>query len=157
MPENETPAKVEKVKITQHGITRPEPTSTTGKLWEIADRESNRLGAPAPRKLVTDAYMAEVPNANIATANTQYARWVKFHGVGDIIKANRRAEADAKKAEAEKAKADAKAAAEALKQQEADSKAAEKAEKERLAAEKKAQKEADKKAKADAKAAAAAQ
>lgn len=153
MSENE---KIEKVKVTQNDVTRPEAGTATGKLWEIADRESNRLGKPAPRKVVTDAYMAEVPKANIATANTQYARWVKFHGVGDLIKANRKAEADALKAQSSQASEQAKAEAAEKKAAKEAEKAAKKAERERVAAEKKAAKEAEKEAKARAKAEAAA-
>lgn len=106
----EKPAKAAVIK--QNGIKRPEAGSVTGRLWDIADHISAQQNRPAGRKQVVDEYM-KVPGANAATANTQYARWVAFHGVGDLLKANRKAEqVEAKKArEAEKAtkKADAEA------------------------------------------------
>ena len=167
------PAPVTETKtvIKQNGIKRPDAGSVTGKLWDIADAQSEALGKPAPRADVVKQYLADVPNANQATANTQYARWVTFHGVSGILRearaaetAERRAAADAAKLEA-KAKADeAKkveaAAAEAAKQEKAqkaeeakqakaaeaqrkkDEKIAAKAEKDRLAAQAKADKDA---------------
>lgn len=103
----------------QNNITRPIAGTLTGKLWDIADQVSAELKAPAPRKTVIDRYMKEVPGANRATANTQYARWVVYWGVADKLKVAREtaraADADAKakaKAEKETARADAKAAKE---------------------------------------------
>jgi len=165
------PAVETKTVTKQNGIKRPDDGTVTGKLWDIADRISEAKGAPALRKEVTDAYMAEVPAANIATANTQYARWVTYFGVGDLIKTQRKAEneaaAAAKTAEKDKAKAEAAAKKEADAKATADAKAAKEAEaaakakakedeKARKAQEKADKKAADDKAKADAKAAAAA-
>lgn len=130
------PAPEKPARLQANGVTRPEAGTTTAKLWDIADRESAKIGKPAPRKVVTDAYMAEVPAANIATANTQYARWVKFYGVSDQLKAAKEAAKAEEAAAKQKAKDDAKAAKEA-----------EKAEKARLAAEAKAAKDAEKAAK----------
>lgn len=157
MPEeNKTEIKI-KERVTQNGITRPEAGTITGALWAIADRESAKIQKPAPRKVVTDAFMIEVPNANIATANTQYARWVKFYGVADALKADKAAATEAEKAEAEAKKAAKAAEAEAKAKAKADEKAkkdAERAEKaaakEREKAQKKADKEAEKAAKAQA-------
>lgn len=140
--------------LKQNGIKRPDPGTVTGRLWDIADEESTKLNAPAPRKTVVDRYMKEQPNANQATANTQYARWSTYHGVGEVLKANR-AKAKAEAAAAAEAE---KAAKEAEKKAAADAKEAAKAAKEKAkadaAAAKKAEKEAAAKAKADAKAAA---
>jgi len=124
-------AKPEKVAVPkQNGIKRPEPGSLTGKLWDIADEISGTLQRPAPRKDVISRYMTEVPGANTATANTQYARWVTFHGAAEALKSAR---ADAA-AEREKAKV---AEREARAKERADAAAA----KEKAAAEAKAAKD----------------
>lgn len=151
----------------QNGIKRPDAGTTTGRLWDIADRISFELGKPAPRKSVVDEYMATVPNANQATANTQYARWVTYHGASDALRALRTTETAERRAAKEKAAADAKggkaeekeaklkaaADAKAKKEEEAKAKAQaiadEKAAKAKLKAE---EKEAKEKAKAEAKA-----
>lgn len=162
--ENAAPVVETKTITKQNGIKRPDAGTLTGSLWDIADRLSNEKNAPATRKEVVDTYLAEVPNSNVATANTQYARWVTYHGVADRIAESRKAESLAKKEEAKKAREEAKAKKaaerEAAKSAEAEARAAkeaEKAEKERIAAEQKAAKaaerEAAKKAKEEAKAA----
>lgn len=101
--------------LKQNNIKRPEPGSVTGKVWDIADDISRKLGRPAPRKDVIAAYMTAQPNANRATANTQYARWVTFHGAQEALRKAREADAAARKAEKAKEpkaeKAPAKAAA----------------------------------------------
>lgn len=155
-----TPTPVTKpARVSQNDVTRPEAGTVTGALWAIADAESAKLGRPAPRKVVTDAFMREVANANIATANTQYARWVKFYGVADQLKAaagETKAAKEAEKAQAKAAKAaEAQAKKDAIAKAKADAaaaKEAEKVEKARVAAEAKAKKEAEAKAAADAKA-----
>lgn len=68
------------VKDTQNGVTRPNPGTKTNRVWEIADAMSAEIGAPAPRKKVLEAAMAE--GLNVATAATQYGRWRKYHGLG---------------------------------------------------------------------------
>lgn len=161
-PPAPAPATETQTVIKQNGIKRPEPGSITGRLWDIADRLSENAGRPATRKEVVDEYL-KVPGANSATANTQYARWVAFHNVGDVLKANRKASIenarkakDAEKAqkaiEAAKAKAEkdeAKAKAKAEAEQKA---AAAKAAKDIEAAKAKAEKEAATKATAEKKA-----
>jgi hypothetical protein len=110
------PAPAKPAALKQNGIKRPDAGSATGKLWDIADEISRNIGRPAPRGQVIERYMKEQPNANKATAATQYARWVTFHDAGEALKAGRKAEAEAKaKAAAdEKArKAQEKAAAQA--------------------------------------------
>jgi len=162
----DTPAQTTETKIItkQNGIKRPDAGTLTGSLWDIADRLSEAKGAPATRKEVVDAYLAEIANSNVATANTQYARWVTYHGVSALIADSRKVEAAAKKeaakAEREAEKAKKAAEKEAAKAGEAEARAAkeaEKAEKERVAAEQKAAKaaerEAAKKAKEETKAA----
>lgn len=133
------PAPAAPAREKQNNITRPLAGSLTGKLWDIADQVSAELKAPAPRKTVVDRYLAEVPGANVATANTQYARWVVYWGVADKLKssraANRAAEAEAKA----KAKADKEA-----------ERAATKAAKEKERADAKAKAEADRAAKLEA-------
>lgn len=124
----------------QNGIKRPEPGTATGTLWDIADDISKKLGRPAPRGAVIKTYMETWPNANKATAATQYARWVIYHNAADALKAGREAE------KAERAKA---REAERIEKQKA--KDAEKAKKAKEAEE--AKKAADAKAAAEAKAA----
>lgn len=153
----------EKVVLKRNGIKRPDSDSVTGKLWDIADRISKELGRPAPRKQVVDTYMAEVVNANVATAQTQYARWVVYHDAQSALAESRAQEQNerrlAKEAEKEAAakvkqeERDAKtaAAAEEKAKKEAE-KAAAKEAKDKEAAEKKAAKEAEKEAKAKEKA-----
>lgn len=174
MTDTSAPQTETKTIIKQNGIKRPDAGSVTGKLWDIADEISNSKGAPATRKEVVDRYMAEVSGANQATANTQYARWTTFHGVGSILAQQRKAEAEQRKAAkaaegeaAKKAKEEAKAAKaaeaqakkearekakadkEAEKARKAEERAAVKREKEEAAARAKAEKEAAKQAAAN--------
>ncbi|QJD54358.1 hypothetical protein [Aminobacter phage Erebus] len=148
----------------QNGIKRPDAGTVTGKLWDIADRISTTLGQPAPRKAVVDEYMSTVANANQATANTQYARWVAYHGASDVLRTLRTEETAARREAKEKEAAEAKAKKEAEKAaKEAEgAEAAAKKEADRVAkeaaiaaekAERKAAKEAEKKAKDEARAA----
>lgn len=130
--------------LKQNGIKRPDSGTITGNLWDIADRISAEQKRPALRKEVVDEYL-KLPGANQATANTQYARWVTYHGASDALRKVR-----------DKMTADAKAAKQAEAKQKADAAAAEKQAKEKAAADAKAAKEAEAKRKADEKAAAAA-
>ncbi len=55
---------------------RPKGTSTTGRVWEIADSLFAAAGNQFPdRKAIIDACIAE--GINQATASTQYAKWKK--------------------------------------------------------------------------------
>lgn len=78
-----------KVITKKNGIKRPDEGSVTGTLWDIADRQSAALNAPAPRAAVVKEYMEVLPGANQSTANTQYARWVQYHDASDALKAAR--------------------------------------------------------------------
>lgn len=153
------PAPVTETKtvIKQNGIKRPDAGSVTGKLWDIADAQSEALGKPAARADVVKQYLAEVPNANQATANTQYARWVTFHGVSGVLRDQRAAETAARRAEADAAKAAEKAAKDEAKKAELAAAEAAKQEKAAKAEEAKAAKEAEKTRKAEEKAAAKAE
>lgn len=66
-------------KDSRNGVTRPNPASKTGQVWVIADSLSAKKGAPAERKEVLEA----CKNAGIvdATAQTQFGRWKKYHGL----------------------------------------------------------------------------
>lgn len=143
-----------KTVIKQNGIKRPDAGSVTGTLWDIADRISEDLGRPAPRADVVKQYLEAVPNGNQATANTQYARWVTFHGVSAILRDARAAETaerrDAKNAEKQAAKTAAEEAKAAKVAADAEAKQAKAAEAEA----KKAEKEAEKQRKRDEKEAA---
>jgi len=103
-----------KTKIEQNGITRPGPGTSTGKVWDIADKISAKLKAPAPRADVLKE--AEASGINAATASTQYGKWRKFNGLKAEPKAKKEAKPKAEKAAAKpkaepKAKATGKAAA----------------------------------------------
>lgn len=145
-----------KTVLKQNGIKRPDAGSITGKLWDIADAISESLGRPAPRKDVVERYLKDVPNANQATANTQYARWVSYHGVSEILRKARLEETSARQADKVKATEDEKAAKEAKKAADLKAKADKVAERERKAkeaADAKAKKAADAKTAKEAKAA----
>ena len=78
---NEQAPVTQEVKDSNNGVSRPKSGSKTGRIWEIADTLSTAKGAPAPRKEVLEAALAE--DINLATAATQYGRWRKYHGLGD--------------------------------------------------------------------------
>lgn len=75
-PAAEKPAKVERLK--QNGLTRPLAGSTTGIVWDIADRLSTP-GNPAQRADVLKEAI-EKHGTKDATAASQYQSWRKFHG-----------------------------------------------------------------------------
>jgi hypothetical protein len=131
--------------LKQNGIKRPEQGTITGRLWDIADEISAIEKRPATRKEVVDRYMKEQPNANEATANTQYARWVTYHGATDILREQRKNATAARIEAKEKEKVEAKAKREA-------ERAAKAAEKAKAAEEAKAAREAKAKAVAEEKA-----
>jgi len=54
---------------------RPTYGTQTGRVWELADQLSRKLGRKAKRREVMDAYAREGGNAN--TASTQYSQWNK--------------------------------------------------------------------------------
>ncbi len=78
------PAKVEPksepvVKDNKNGVTRPRAGTTTGRIWEISDDLSRKVGAPAKRSDVMDTAKSE--GINLSTAATQYGRWRRYHGL----------------------------------------------------------------------------
>lgn len=75
----EAPKKEKAPKDSKNGVTRPKAGTKTGRVWEIADAQSQALGSPAPRAPVLEAATGEGINA--ATAATQYGRWRKYHGL----------------------------------------------------------------------------
>lgn len=84
------PAKAAKVE--QNGVTRPSSGATL-KVWEIADRLSAAKKAPAERKEVTEAGIAE--GLVVGTIHTQYGRWRKFHGLAKVVEKSAAPAADA--------------------------------------------------------------
>lgn len=62
-----------------NGITRPNPNTKTGRVFEIADEISAIEGAPAKRGDVLK--VCDEEGINKATAATQYGRWRKFNGL----------------------------------------------------------------------------
>lgn len=87
-PETEVAEVAEKPKVekdTKNDVTRPKAGTKTGFVWETADRLSNELGAPVPRKDVME--VCEAQGMNKSTVATQYARWRKYNGlVGSLPK-----------------------------------------------------------------------
>ena len=79
---------VKVVKIAQpqsNGITRPRPDGNCGKVWEIADVISRRIGQPVPISMLI--VETQAAGLNDATCRTQYARWKTFNGVfGPVAK-----------------------------------------------------------------------
>lgn len=69
----------------KNGVTRPKGGTKTGRVWEIADAQSNALGSPALRAPVLETAIGE--GINSATAATQYGRWRKYHGLEGTGKA----------------------------------------------------------------------
>lgn len=78
-------------KIEQHGVSRPGPGTATARVWEIADQESAKLGAPVGRAVVLE--QARKEEINEATAATQYGRWRTFNGLARAVPAPKPAKA----------------------------------------------------------------
>ena len=77
---DETTPVAEKVKrVEKNGVSRPNPGSKTGRIWEISDHLSAKTNQPAKRADVLAA--AEKEEINKSTAMTQYGQWRKFHGL----------------------------------------------------------------------------
>lgn len=70
---------VDKVRDHQNGVTRPAAGTKTGRVWEIADAESNKAGAPVARSVVMAIGRAE--GLNDATIATQYGHWRRYNGI----------------------------------------------------------------------------
>lgn len=84
----------------QNGVRRPKPNTACGKVWELCDKLSAKLGSPTPVAPVFEKLVAEGMNGNNVKA--EYARWRKFHGItGRVVAATEKAP---KAAKAEKAK-----------------------------------------------------
>lgn len=74
-----TPAPEKIAQPTANGVTRPKAGTTCGRIWEMADKLSATINAPADRKSILT--QAEVEGINPATAATQYGKWCKFYGI----------------------------------------------------------------------------
>ena len=122
----------------QNGIRRPKPETLCGQAWAIFDEVSQQKGSPAA--IGECLPIAIERGLNPTNVRVEYARWRKYFGVTGRIENPLLSE---KKAAAEAAKAEAKAKKDAERQ-------ASKAKKE---AEKAAKKQAEAEAKAAAKAA----
>lgn len=72
-------AKAARKQPEQNGVTRRSPGTKTGRVWEICDAVSTKLGQPAPVSEVLKA--AEAEGLHPTTTRCQYARWKKFHGL----------------------------------------------------------------------------
>ena len=70
---------VDKVRDHLNGVTRPAAGTKTGRVWEIADAESNKAGAPVARSVVMAIGRAE--GLNDATIATQYGHWRRYNGI----------------------------------------------------------------------------
>lgn len=81
---DETTPVAEKVKRAEkNGVSRPNPGSKTGRIWEISDHLSAKTNQPAKRADVLAA--AEKEEINKSTAMTQYGQWRKFHGLAKEV------------------------------------------------------------------------
>ena len=70
---------VDKVRDHLNGVTRPAAGTKTGRVWEIADAESNKAGSPVARSVVMAIGRAE--GLNDATIATQYGHWRRYNGI----------------------------------------------------------------------------
>jgi len=79
---NPKPApKEKKPHVATDPLARPKATTTTGWVWEIADKCFADNGNKMPdRKVIIDACVAE--EINSATASTQFAKWKKAKEAG---------------------------------------------------------------------------
>ena len=78
-------AKPAVVKVRQeerNGVVHPKAGTSCGKVWEVADQLTAKLGHVAERKDVMEVVTQH--GINPATCATQYARWRKFHGYAAI-------------------------------------------------------------------------
>ena len=64
-------------------MTRPAPGTTTGRVWETADKISEKLGSPATREQVAEA-LGDTMNSS--TVATQYGKWRRYYGLPRIRK-----------------------------------------------------------------------
>lgn len=117
----------------QNGIRRPKPETLCGQAWAIFDEVSQSKGSPAA--IGECLPIAQERGLNPTNVRVEYARWRKFFGVTGRIENPAAAE---KKAAAEAAKAEAKAKKEAERQAAKEAKEAEKAAKKQAEAEAKA-------------------
>lgn len=60
-----------------HTLAPLDPTSKTGRVWQIADQITREKDRKAKRGEVIDAYVAQGGNPN--TASTQYSHWNKSY------------------------------------------------------------------------------
>jgi hypothetical protein len=67
-------------RLVQNGITRPASGTTTGKIWDLADKMSADAGGQ-PVAIGTLRAHVELKQTNDHTIKTQYARWRQFHGI----------------------------------------------------------------------------
>ena len=74
-----TPAPEPVAKDAKNGVTRPKAGTTTGRVWETADKMSEAAGEPAERKAIMEACVAL--GINKATVSTQLGNWRKYHGL----------------------------------------------------------------------------
>lgn len=74
-----TPAPEKVAQPTANGVTRPKAGTTCGRIWEMADKLSATINAPADRASILT--QAEIEGINAATAATQYGKWCKFYGI----------------------------------------------------------------------------
>ena len=74
-----TAAKPKVERDIKNGVTRPKDGTKTGTVWSIADAQSKKLKAPAPRAAVLEE--ATAAKINPATAATQYGLWRKYNGL----------------------------------------------------------------------------
>lgn len=76
------PAVVKVKQEERNGVVHPKAGTACGKVWEVADQLTAKLGHVAERKDVMEVVTQR--GINPSTCATQYARWRKFHGYAAI-------------------------------------------------------------------------
>lgn len=68
-------------RLQQNNITRPASGTTTGKIWDLADKLSAERGDGHPVEVAKLRAHADMKQVNDHTLKTQFARWRSFHGI----------------------------------------------------------------------------
>ena len=79
-PKVKKTAKKEVAKMpTQNGVTRPNPDTITGKVWQICD-DFFAKNKKCPKRADVVTFCVDEHKINKSTAMTQYGRWCRFTG-----------------------------------------------------------------------------
>lgn len=67
----------------QNGVRRPKPDTLCGRVWELADTLSEKLGQPVP--IGELMVVAKAQDLNPSNVRAEYASWKKYHGIAGRI------------------------------------------------------------------------